>query len=332
VCFFAFFCVEFINITVFGDKLPLPWKGKYRDFLDAIDECDVCVSLSGETINDYYYPHMYLRLLTYYLAILKHKEMILFPQSIGPVFKPLSKYLLRKVFGKAKVIVARDELSLKVAKELWANCKAKVVFSPDVAVTQESEVLPLDGFKVSKKVIGLTVSDIPKAEMGISNEYLDTLIDKVLKVFPSSDYSILLMPSNYKYGDLSGDYVYCLKAKEMLEAKKYTVDILKNEVIHPDVYQGYQKSLFAFISTRMHVGILASSAGIPTVMINTQHKIKAYMDIMHMGDYVVEVRDLESNLEKTLESLKLQNDNLRIELVKNNKMLRNSVHTCLSQL
>lgn len=330
---FLFYIVECINIKVFSSKLRFPWPRQYRRFLDSVDECDVCVSLSGETINDYYYPHMYLRLLTYYLAILKGKDMILFPQSIGPIFKPLSIRLLRKVFGKSKFIIARDELSLKVANDLWGSYPVKVLFSPDVAVTQESELVVPHEFNFGeKKIIGVTVSDIPKAEMNVKTDYLTSLTNGIVSTFDKEKFAILLMPSNYKHTGFSGDYKYCLKAKDIFEKKGFSVNILKNEIIHPEQYQGIQKSLHAFISTRMHVGILSSSAGIPTLMINTQHKIKAYMDLMSMSDYVVELKDLPNDIERTLASLDKNNDKIRINLKKNNLKLRAMLDECLSQI
>src|SRR5690606_1518843 len=80
-----FCCAEYINTILFNEKIRFPWTKPFKDFLAAVDRADICISLSGETINDHYRPHMYLRLLTYYLAILKGKKFIVFPQSIGPV-------------------------------------------------------------------------------------------------------------------------------------------------------------------------------------------------------------------------------------------------------
>ncbi len=328
---FLFFMFELINITCLKSSMRLPWPKRYRDFLDAVDRCDICVSLSGETINDYYYPHMYLRLLTYYLAVLKGKEFILFPQSIGPVFRPFSKFLLRKVFGNIKAIIARDKLSLSVARELWGD-NGRILFSPDVAVTQESEKVDINGFSLDKKIIGLTVSDIPKNEMGYKGEYLIEFIDNLSDVFPKETYAFFLMPSNYRHVGYSGDYKFSLKAMDLLNSRGYEVKILPNKIIHPDEYQGLQKSLFAFVSTRMHVGILATSAAIPTVMINTQHKIKAYMNLMDVSEYVIELSDISHKLKDALQSLIENNLSLRNKLKANNLELRSQVDNCLSSL
>ena len=326
-----FVMVECLNVIVFNGRVRVPWKGRYALMLGALDRSDICVSLSGETINDHYRPHMYLRLLTYYLAVLKGKKFIVFPQSIGPVFRPLSKWLLRKTLGGAHAIVARDRESFALAKELWDGCRVKVLFSPDVATTQESIARPLPVASQGKKVIGITVSDIPRDEMGYQGDYLRDLLDGIVAALDKESYQILMMPSNYRHNEISQDYRVCLAAKTILQEKGFDVAILENEIIHPDVYQGMQRSLFAFISTRMHVGILATSAGVPTLMINTQHKIRSYMSLMEMDDFVLELSSLTDVAEK-VSALLDQNIILREKLVANNKRLREQVGAAMSSL
>jgi polysaccharide pyruvyl transferase WcaK-like protein len=326
-----FVMIECLNTVAFRGRVRLPWKRRYRIMLEALDRADICVSLSGETINDHYRPHMYLRLLTYYLAVLKGKKFIVFPQSIGPIFRPLSKWLLRKTLGNAHAIIARDKESFALAKELWEGCKVEVSFSPDVATTQESTVKPLPVNNKEKKVVGLTVSDIPKDEMGYQGDYLRDLLDGIAKALSKDTHQILMMPSNYRHNELSQDYRVCLEAKEILQEKGFDVTIMNNEIVHPDVYQGMQRSLLVFISTRMHVGILATSASVPTLMINTQHKIRSYMSLMEMEDYVLELDSLTEVTEKVAGLLN-QNMTLRETLFANNKKLRDQVKDAMLNL
>jgi len=326
-----FYVVELMNTVVFRGKLRFPWGKRFRDLINAIERSDVVVSLSGETINDHYFPQMYQRLLTYHLAIIRGKKFVLFPQSIGPIYKPLSKFLLRVFLGNAVVIVARDNRSVDTARKLWRGNKVKVLFCPDVAVTQESKPVLLPGIVAEKKVIGLTVSEVPKDEMGHDNNYLTILVEKIALFFEVEDYQILLMPSNYEHDSVSADYRLSLEAKSLLIARGYNVAILPNKAIHPDVYQGMQKNLFMFISTRMHVGILATSAGVPTIMINTQHKIRAYMELIGMGSLVVELDELDL-LKNKFETLIEKYDEIQKGLVSENSKLRDLVIKNISDL
>ena len=326
-----FYIVEFMNAIFFRGSLQFPWSKRFRDLINAIERSDVVVSLSGETINDHYYPQMYQRLLTYHLAIIRGKKLILFPQSIGPIYKPLSKFLLRVFLGKAQVIIARDSRSTETARKLWGGNKVKLLFCPDVAVTQVSEPVVLPGIVVDKKVIGLTVSEIPKDEMGYDKNYLPILVEKIALFFDAESYQILLMPSNYQHDGVSADYRLSLEARSQLIAKGYNVAILPNKIIHPDVYQGMQKNLFIFISTRMHVGILATSACVPTIMINTQHKIRAYMDLIGMERFVVELDEFDLLINK-FEALIEQHDVVQKKLACENSKLRDLVVKTISSL
>lgn len=327
----AFVGFESVNELLFRGYFRFHRRGRYGLLVDAIERSDICVSLSGETINDFYRPHMYLRLFTYYLAILKGKKFVVFPQSIGPVFRPLTKFLLRKVLGRACAIFARDQASYDLAVNLWKGSPVKVIFCPDVATTQESDPVALPVQHDVKKVIGVTVSDIPREEMGFQGDYLPALVDGISAAVDREQYQILMMPSNYKHAGVSSDYKACMDAKLMLEQRSYVVSILANEIVHPDVYQGMQKNLFAFVSTRMHVGILATSAGVPTLMINTQHKIRSYMSLMEMDDFVLELSSLTDVAEK-VSALLDQNIILREKLVANNKRLREQVGAAMSSL
>lgn len=326
------FLVEAPNSYLFKGRIRFPWGGRLRKQLDVINSSSLCVSLSGETINDHYYPHMYLRLLIYWLPILQGKRFVLFPQSIGPVFKPLSKFLLRLCLGKAEYAIARDKKSYETACELWKNCPIKVEFCPDVAVTQNSEAQDFTVSKTDRPLVGLTVSDIPRAEMGFNGDYLNAIVSAVAASVDKERFEIVLMPSNYVHGRMSNDYKFCLAAKESLEQRGYVASILENRIYHPDEYQGLQRKLYAFITTRMHVGILGTSAAVPTVMINTQHKIRAYMELMGRGDCVVELNRLQDDLPKCIEFVLKNNEGLRFELKKKNAELRNQVESVLARI
>ena len=213
-----------------------------------------------------------------------------------------------------------------MAQNLFQGCSVEVLFSPDVAVTQDSVALEYSARKSTKPLVGLTVSDIPRAEMGFKGDYLQAIVTAVSKAFDKNSYELLLMPSNYVHAGISNDYKVCTNARDLLESQGFDVGILENRLYFPAEYQGIQKTLFAFVSTRMHVGILATSASIPTVMINTQHKIRTYMELISMEDCVVELCDLEQVLLQKLEMIQRRNIEIRDELRKANNELRQQVH------
>ena len=66
-------------------------------------------------------------------------------------------------------------------------------------------------------------------------------------------------------------------------------------------------------------------------MINTQHKIRSYMSLMEMDDFVLELSSLTDVAEK-VSALLDQNIILREKLVANNKRLREQVGVAMSSL
>lgn len=307
-------------------SLNIPFKywiisRKFKDIFSVIQKSDFVISISGETLNDYFAPQMYMRCVMFYLCIKLGKRFCIFPQSIGPVFRSFSVKMLRFCLGKAEVIFARDNVSFELSKKIWKGCSVVVSYCPDVAVTQES-VAPTNNEQLnsSKKIVGITLSNPPEEISGGKN-YVDTMISVISANLDHEKHSILLMPSNYKKDSASDDYQICTYAEEKFKEKGFSTKILPNEIIHPDIYQGIQKTLSLFISSRMHVGILATSAGTPTIMLNTQHKIRGYMENIEMGEYVVEYQGLEVDMPRLISQCFEKNQIIRDQLnIQNNRM------------
>ncbi|QDF75866.1 MULTISPECIES: polysaccharide pyruvyl transferase family protein [Shewanella] len=324
--FFLFISLQLLNAKFFGfSSQRFCFNKTQKRLMSEIDSCDMCLSIAGETINDNFYPRLYQRCLIFWLAILKKKRLVVFPQSIGPIFRRVTKGILRLTLGKADLIVARDEKSYEVAKKVWDGCQAKVQYSPDVGVLQESGFVDAAEryFNNKKSVIGLTLSLVPK-EIQCNVDYESEIVNALKSSINLDEYNILLMPSNYVKNGISGDYEICLRVMESLNSEGFTVSILKNEVIFEDEYQAIQKSLALFISTRMHVGILATTAGVPTIMINTQHKIKGYMKNIESENFVIEYDEISSKLSNMISrTLEVDgNNSYKQKLLEMNKKMK----------
>lgn len=318
-----FMLLHITNEKIFKIKsVKLTFTEEQKKAIEAIEKCDICISCGGEIIGDTFYQALAFWLFTYWLAIKKGKKFILFPQSIGPLKMSWTKKLVYMSLKNADLYVGRDKASYETLLSLGFD-KDKVMFVPDVAIQQEVGNADIHTYfkDENKKVVGITISNPPHSEMGRKVDFVQEIGSQIEKL-NSDEYKILIMPSNYKLHEISADYALCSKLKDRL-SEKFEVAILENRPYFPDEYTALLSQLEFFISTRMHVAILATTAFTPTIAINTQHKIMGYMKNIEMQYYCVEYENLntifnlsqeiENTREKIVENLKLANAKLKKE-------------------
>lgn len=292
------------------DSLPKSriYSKKVNDFVDVINSGDIFLSISGETINSTFFPRMIMRCIIMWILGLKGKEVIIFPQSIGPLTKNYHKNLVKFFLSRVKRAYARDFNSFHMAKELFGDKRA--LLSPDVGVYSGTTypefkrvINKVDSnSQYEKLIIGIAVS-MPPNEINIPKSLNNDIGKTLCSIFESKDVEFLLLPSNFSKNTISGDYSECVKLMELLKNSNFKVDILPNKIIEPREYAQYLADVDFFLSTRMHVAILSTSLGIPTVAFNTQNKILGYMSIIKMDEYVISVDELDERLSKVLSDL-----------------------------
>lgn len=296
-----FMLLHIINESTFKiDSKKLTFTTEQKRAIEAIENAEICVSCGGEIIGDTFYQALAFWLFTYWLAIKKNKKFILFPQSVGPLRKSWTRWLVYHALKNAHLYIGRDKPSHETLLSLDFD-KEKIMFIPDVAIQQEIGDADIHTYfkDTNKKVVGITISNPPHAEMGKKIDFVEEVGSQIENLDPNK-YKILIMPSNYKLREISPDYALCLKLKERLE-KKFETAILENRPYFPDEYTALLSKLEFFISTRMHVAILATTAFTPTIAINTQHKIMGYMKNIEMEHFCVNYENLNTIYDLSLE-------------------------------
>ena len=317
----AFMLLHIVNELTF--KVPpgkLAFTNAQRDSIKAIEQADICVSSSGEMISDTFYQMLPFWLFTYWLATKKGKTLVLFPQSVGPLKMKWTRALVKWAIKDAFVLAGRDKLSCETLLSL-GFAREKVMFVPDVAIRQDIGKADVHAYFTDryKKVIGVTISSPPHREMGKPVNFVTEMCAQI-KMLDPNQYKVLVMPSNYMLNGISADYVLCLALKECME-DQFEANILQNRSYFPDEYAALLSQLEFFISTRMHVSILATSIGTPTIAINTQHKIRAYMENIGMEYFCVDYSEM-SRITTLTQEITSQRSKISEKLKTANKMLR----------
>jgi len=299
----------------------LAFNNDQKNAIKKMMEADVCISLSGENINDTFYQALYFWLFSYWFVILNGKKFILFPQSIGPLNNRFNRWIVYHALKNASLLVGRDQKSFETLLSLGFEEK-KVMFVPDVAIQQDIK----SGINIhryfsdhNKKVVGVTVSKIP-SEIKTEVDYTQEVYNGLINSLANTEYKILLMPSNYIKNGVSEDYKLCTALKERL-SDNFEVAIIENKPHFSDEYKSLLIQLDLFISTRMHVSILATSGFTPTIAINTQHKIRGYMENIGMGNCCIEMNEL-NNLNNLISTVIVNRSNIRDDLERGIKKLK----------
>ncbi|WP_305046422.1 polysaccharide pyruvyl transferase family protein [Geoalkalibacter sp.] len=286
-----------------------------KNAIRAIERADICVSCGGEIIGDTFFQALPFWLFTYWLAIKKGKVFILFPQTVGPLKMKWTRALVKMALANSNLFVGRDKASYETLLSLGFD-PDKVMFVPDVAIQQvigEADVHTYFSDN-KKKVVGITISNPPQREMGGVVDFVEKIGEQVEQLDPEQ-FKILIMPSNYVRDGISSDYALCLKLKERL-GRCFETEILENRPYFPGEFTGLLSQLEFFISTRMHVAILSTRAYVPTIAINTQHKIRGYMQNINMEHFCVDYSEL-SKLHYLIQQLTKDRDKI-VENLKNN--------------
>jgi polysaccharide pyruvyl transferase WcaK-like protein len=289
-----FILMQIINLKTINLPLSsLPAKKIQKDTLEAIENADICISLFGEGIKNSTSKSLPFWLFTFWLAIQKKKDFIVFPQSIGPLTKNWAKKLVYFVLKDAKLIAGRDKPSFEFLQQLGFD-KDKIMYVPDVAIQQQKGSADIQKYlkNKNKKIIGITISDAPVDEVGKKVNFIKEITPQIEKL-DKDKYQILIMPSNYIKNGISKDYQLCLDLKERL-SKTFEVGILENRPYFPDEYSALLSQLEFFVTTRMHVMILATTMYTPTIAIYTQHKIMGYMENINMEKYCIKYEKLNT--------------------------------------
>ena len=260
-------------------------------FLHAVKSADVAVSISGEMISPVFRKRLPFFLIQYLISILSGTSVVLFPQSIGKFHRGILALFTRSILNRCAYVMPRDELSLQNVQHL--KIKPSVVkLVPDIAITQEyahksitDSVLACAGMVHERRpYVGVTISEFNRIDY---LAYRKTLAEMCRYVCRSLNGSVILFSPNMPYRGERSDYETAIELKEEIGAE-YNVTLL-NETFTPAIFKGLLSRMDFFISSRMHASILATMAGTPTIVINSQPKLKGYMNMIGQEEWALTV-------------------------------------------
>ncbi|MCM3569377.1 polysaccharide pyruvyl transferase family protein [Neobacillus mesonae] len=264
---------------------------------------DVVVSCGGGFLLTHGFSVMTLQhLVQIKTAIDYQKPIVIYSQSIGPLYNKIIKNLTKKVLDKVTKIYVREKISYSLLKEMEIQAPVEVV--PDSAFYMElrksNEVdRIINELRISHKgpIIGLTVRDwkFPEVEDHGShrNKYIKSIQETILFLEKQYEARVLLMPQVLGPNSFNDDRNI---SREILDGINSNNAQLIDFDFHPRELKYFYSRMDMFIGTRMHSNIFALASNIPTVAINYEHKTKGIMEMLELNDYVVDINDVTPDI------------------------------------
>ncbi|MDX9971661.1 MAG: polysaccharide pyruvyl transferase family protein, partial [FCB group bacterium] len=285
----AWAAVDALNLGLGLGVSPLSYSfdERRREAVRALLEADLVVGIGGEMLNARFRRVTPFLLHGYWTAKRLGKRVVLFPQSIGPLGNGWFMRLSRLALRDCDLVMPRDELSALETQRLGLSA-GQVLRVPDVAVLQRQasrekaiELLRAEGWPGPGEgpVLGVAVcAEAREAFAGLRGlcEYV---------VLERSGQLVFLCANHPEdcvaAGELFSSLSDAARARSVLLSKCY----------RPGEFKAITGLFDVFVSTRMHAAILATMSPVPTIAINTQPKVRGYMELAGQGERCLELAE-----------------------------------------
>ena len=291
----SFFYLALYKLVLFRKLIPDEW----RKIFDTYQETDLVVAVSGNQLFSSGRRSWPLPVVAYpiYLAKVFNKQLIVFPQSIGPLKTNIERKIVKYLYNGVSKLYYRDLETEKLIKSLNIT-KSNPSFMHDIAFTFPADDSDLPASLISeldhhamRKKIGITIisampSYIPADVIDNYYKCLAEFIDYLINHFSSEVYIFYQVtgPSSDENDALGSDKVLSrLNAKEKehvhVEADIHSAFELKTAYGLMDI----------FIASRLHSGIFSFAKHTPTLFIGYLYKTKGVLNSIGLGDLFIDI-------------------------------------------
>lgn len=242
----------------------------FKQYEEAVKSCDAVVFPGGSIFQD----ATSVRSVAYYskiitLAKTAKKKVLLLGQGVGPLTTFLGKRMAQGAFNDADVISVRDPDSLQALKDL--GVKTSVRMTADMAFL-------LPPVQASDDVQGFTVGNMKT--VGISARPMDKKTDVAALfgdfcrlLYQNGSMPVLIEMDKEEDGPLIAE-IAKRQGGKIPDIRKLTTPMqLQQRLLRMD----------SIVAMRLHAGILASTVGIPPLMVSYDPKVTSFSKMMDLG-------------------------------------------------
>lgn len=250
------------------------------NFWKDLREADVLISGGGSLLQDV----TSVKSLIYYLgviysALILGKKVEIFAQGIGPINSKIGQILTRIALKFARKISVRDKKSQEFLTK-W-NIKSELVNDP---------ILDLEIPNKNKKgVVGIQLRAYPT----LTDKFLNNLADEIVKHFSSKRVQLISLQDSI-------DLEVCEKFAHYLRIKGFDGDIeILNNLSINQVFECIS-NLEYLVAMRFHANVVGLKAGIKTLAINYDIKVKKLAEQYNLPLIELKQNDMDKEFNQFL--------------------------------
>lgn len=249
----------------------------------ALMDSDLLISGGGSLLQD----TTSLRSLVYYLWIARMafqlgKPVMFYAQGMGPLRRPISKFLVKLVANRAAYLTVRDEPSARLLQQIGVkNPNLEVTADPAFALAPQSDTSVQALFRRyaigwEEPKIGVALRPWGTDKEAAQKKYADLLIELNRR----TNCSVILVPMHS-----ADDIAFAQEvARHTGQADRFPVIA---EECPPELLLGALGKMQAVVAMRLHALIFAARMGVPPYAIAYDPKVGNLMERLGLADAMV---------------------------------------------